>query len=352
MAGFLGTSLVLVAVVIASHLIDLFRIVFRALAGMALVACFFGATEARASELSAAYPASHGIVVHGPDEVLNQWCHTDADGRLWFSLPNGPSFELVTSADDPAIANHGDHQFHPFDLETVREALAGIRYPLDGVSADVFILPFPRRLGLSSCAGPGLVLLSPGVWPIPAGLQHAEVAHEMGHIVQYVRMPDADQADWTHYREMRGIEDETTFNATACHADRPHEIFAEDFRLLFGSPLAVTAAGIENSTIAPANAVPGLETFLGALTGPGVTGLAVTHEAHGLAFARVGVAPQSLGVYDVTGRRIASLAPLTVAGGQMWHWDGRDLTGRVAPAGMVFVRLADGSAVARAFWRP
>ena len=126
-------------------------------------------------------------------------------------------------------------------------------YPLDGVAADVFILPYPRRAGLTSAAGPGLILLSPGVYALPREQQHAEFVHELGHVVQYARLPDAD-ADVveTATAALRGITDVGRLLApTPAHADRPHEIFAEDFRALFGGALA-TSTGHDRERLARA----------------------------------------------------------------------------------------------------
>jgi len=48
-----------------------------------------------------------------------------------------------------------------------------------------------------------------------------------------------DSAD---FRSLRGIEDEAIYGEHAAHSHRPHEIFAEDFRFLFGGPMANTTA--------------------------------------------------------------------------------------------------------------
>src|SRR5947207_3357170 len=128
-----------------------------ALAALALVATPVAATELRAS---AAHVA--GIVVHDAAETLREYCRSDA-GRLYLELPDGSRWELITSAADPAISNPGDGAFHAFEPAEVASALAQLNYPLRNLSAEVFILPYPRRASLESAAGPGLILLSPGV---------------------------------------------------------------------------------------------------------------------------------------------------------------------------------------------
>ena len=47
-----------------------------------------------------------------------------------------------------------------------------------------------------------------------------------------------------------------------------------------------------------------------------------------------------LGVYDVSGRKVATLAQGTeLAGRHVVRWDGRNASGRPLPAGIYFVRL-------------
>ena len=226
------------------------------------------AAPARANEVAAGgAPTSRDIVVHDAAETLRDWCHTDSRGVLWLVLPGGTSYELITSVSDPAVTNHGDGAFHAFDAGEVAGALAAVRYPLDGVSADVFILPYPRRAGLTSAAGPGLILLSPGVYPVPREQQHAEFVHELGHVVQYAHLPDQDAASWNRYRTLRGITDVSVYCDNAAHADRPHEIFAEDFRGLFGGPLANSTGNIENASLTPPTQIAGLADFMLQLSG-------------------------------------------------------------------------------------
>ncbi|HET7225808.1 MAG TPA: hypothetical protein VFK69_08855 [Candidatus Eisenbacteria bacterium] len=349
--GFTGTAIALAVFVLATHVGQLFNLVRRALGAFGLIAvmALAGAT-ARASELGVPAPAPRGIVIHDATDVLAHWCHRDADGRLWLSLPDGAQFELVTSTSDPLVSNPGDGAFHPFDGAVVREALDQVRFPLEGISAEVFVLPFPRRSGFESCAAPGIILLSPGVWPLTVPHQHAEFAHELGHIVQYQRMPDADASDWQRYRELRGIMDSDVYNASAPHADRPHEIFAEDFRVLFGGPLA--AGSLENPDLASPAAVHGLDGFMAALVGAAPGRIATIRAGRAVEFVLAGGRPAPLQLFDVTGRRVTSLAPVALAGGVAWSWDGTDAAGHIASAGVLFARSPGAPAVARVVWQP
>ena len=309
---------------------------------LAALACL--APVARATELGAgARPA--GLRIHTADETLRGYCAWNG-GTLVFTVPGGASWELVTSTADPAISNPGDGSFHPFDATEVQRALDGVRYPLQRVSAEVFILPYPRRLGLESAAGPGLILLSPGVRPMAPEQQQAEFAHELGHVVQYVLMPDSDTESWDRYRRLRGIEDASVYGNGAEHANRPHEIFAEDFRALFGPQLANTAGTIENDAIEYPTRIDGLSAFMQSLAGAAVRPgslVLLGDGAHGaVRLARAGRSPVALDLFDVTGRRLATLAPWADANGASWVWDGRDASGRQVRGAIVFARARDG----------
>jgi hypothetical protein len=257
-------------------------------------------------------------------------------------------FELVTSTSDPAIANPGDGAFHPFDLAEVRAALAGVRYPLGAIRADVFILPYPRRGSLESAAGPQVLLLSPGVRPLAREHQHAEFVHELGHVVQYQLMPDSDVQAWNAYRRMRGIEDVVRYAASSVHADRPHEIFAEDFRALFGGALANYSGSIENAALAAPTAVADLEPLLRSLADATTTsaGLrAAPNPARGpLRFTRAAETAAPLDLFDLSGRRVASLPAFAHAGVTEWMWDGRDVAGRTLGPGVLFARVREANA--------
>jgi hypothetical protein len=296
----------------------------------------FGPEPATAESVS-------GLTIHGPGETLRDFC-VEQNGALWLVLPGGARYELVTSTSDPAIANAGDGSFHPFDETTVRMALASLRAPLAPVRAEVFLLPYPRRSGLESAAGPGLILLSPGVRPLSTEHQHAEFAHELGHVVHYSRMPDADVAAWNRYRELRGITDEAVYCASAMHANRPHEIFAEDFRALIGGALANYSGTIENAALPPPASVAGLEEFMQAVAGATASTSSLplvcfpNPSRETVSFARSGGEAEALELYDIGGRRVATLAPVVTSGHVSWRWDGSDTSSSPVSAGVFFAR--------------
>jgi hypothetical protein len=174
-------------------------------------------------------------------------------------LPVG-RHELVESTDDPVVANPGDGSFHPFEEGQVRAALEEVRYPLGALDVHVYLLPFPRRYGLDSAAAPGLILLSPGVRPLSPERQHAEFVHELGHVVHHAVMPGDDGRKWREFLRRRGVDPGAS--ASYGRADHPHEIFAEDFRALFGGANANYSGTIQNPSLVHPRDVPGLADFL------------------------------------------------------------------------------------------
>src|SRR5689334_9916479 len=256
---------------------------------------------ARANEFSASPVRVSGIVVHDATETLRDFCH-EQDGKLFFQLPNGAQWELVTSTTDPSITNPGDGAFHPYETREIDAALAQVRFPLENVSAEIFVLPYPRRVSLESAAGRGLILLSPGVRPLSREHQHAEFVHELGHVVQYALFPDADANGWAAYARMRGIDD-PRFNASAPHADRPHEIWAEDFRALFGGASATSNGTIENASLSYPTQVAGLDRFMASLAANAATAgsarlMAAPLARGAVSFSRFGTRAAVLDVFD------------------------------------------------------
>jgi len=291
------------------------------------------------------------VTIHGPEETLRDFCVTQ-DGTLWLMFPDGTREELVTSIDDPAILNKGDGSFHPFEENQVRAALAALRAPLAHLRVEVFLLPFPRRGCVPSSATPGRIILSPGVRALSPEHQHAEFVHELGHVVHFSRMPETE-AGWASYRELRGITDEGIYNAVAAHANRPHEIFAEDFRALIGGSMANYSGTIENAGLAAPTSVSGLADYMRSVA---AASGAMVHLAmacypnpsrEAVSFVVPGGSREALEVYDLGGRRVTSLGPVVAAGVTTWRWDGRDASGAPAGVGVYFARTASGSAALR-----
>jgi hypothetical protein len=165
------------------------------------------------------------------------------------------------------------------------------------------------------------------VRPLRREQQHAELVHELGHVVQYANLPDGDPR-WDAYRRLRSIQDEQRFGPASIHADRPHEIFAEDFRALFGGAAATYSGTIENDTLTPPAQIAGLDAFMIALAGPGPDQAfsAWPNPSSGmLHFSWEGGAAVPLDVFDAAGRRVATIAPETRWGSIAWSLDAAGL---------------------------
>jgi hypothetical protein len=322
----------------------------KLLAGGASLALGLGLVPSAVLLTSASAAAE--IVVHPPDEVLSEWTVQNGDRFLFFS-PEGDRWELITAVEDPAIRNAGHGAFFPPSPQVVRSALSALGYPGQLLAARVFILPFPRRGLLDSSAGERTVYLSPAVVPLTELQIHALVAHEIGHLVHKALLPDWDQEGWEIYRRLRGIEDRSVYFARAAHRNRPHEIFAEDFRVLFGGAKANYSGGIENRDLTPPEDVAGLREFFLWLATPERLArirprqslVAYPNPSSGaVGMALTGAAPEEgsplrrwLEVFDVQGRKVAQRE---LPGGL--GWNGRHDDGTPATTGIYFLRIHQG----------
>jgi hypothetical protein len=240
--------------------------------------------------------------------------------------------------------------YSPMPWQEVAEALGKISYPFEKTEASVVILPVPRREVLESSAEGGVVFLSPGSRDWPREHVHYTVAHEMGHVLHNALMPDSRLDLWREYAALRGLDFEAA-RAAQDHAYRLHEIFAEDFRVLFGSELARCGSGVENHDLSTPDAVPGLREFFLALPDRADAGVAINASPNPFSTYLVITArsaDRALGIdevviYDVRGRAITALKPAET-GGEV-TWDGRSDDGRLAAPGLYFLALRAGSVV-------
>jgi len=82
--------------------------------------------------------------------------------------------------------------------------------------------------------------------------------HEFGHNVDFRLM---NKELWKEYKEIRGITDGKVYNNNSpISGNRPQEIFAEDFRLLYGSDEAKVRAH-QNTELSDPNKIPELKIF-------------------------------------------------------------------------------------------
>ncbi len=279
-----------------------------------------------------------GIRILTPEDVEARYVYRDDRGDAWLEVPGRRSWRLD---EDPASV--------PVDPAVVVQAVAAIAEPFrSAVEVLIVVLPAPRvELPISS-AEDGLVYLSPGVGRAYTRRQvHFLVAHEFGHVVQ--RALVTGEA-WDSYCALRGVDDPTTFGAWAEHANRPREIFAEDFRYLFGGADANYSGSIENTDLALPGDVPGLERLFLALVGTPSAPLVVTvspQPSRGVTSITVRLAspevpgPRALEIHGARGRHVRSLEPITETATEVrFEWDGRTDAGAEAGTGLYFARVA------------
>jgi hypothetical protein len=299
-----------------------------------------------------------GVRILDPEQVLRDRTQTGRDGILYLQDQQGTLRRFVTSMDDPIIVNPGDGRFHPASSPVVQTAVetADPRF-MNRIGFDVYILPYPVADPFGSWADGEAIYLSPGVRDLSDRQVEFLISHEAGHLVHRTFLPDSDREGWARYRWIRGIEDTTRFHPGAIHRDRPHEIFAEDFRALFGSLQGPDADAIENPDLAAPDQVPGLREFLLGLIGEtdSTPAFAVALYPNPITAGELlhialpnGTAP-TVTVYDVQGRSVRSLSGLRPMGDGTFAtlWDGKDDAGRRMARGAYYCLLRDGATTKR-----
>lgn len=309
-----------------------------------LVLLFHGLSEAALRPTVVDAPTVRGAAVADAQE-----------GVLRFTSAAGATVRLRISPDPDEILNPAyDGTLHPFARDTVEQALRGIA-PLrgDDLAVRFYCLPgLPVDVGGSFCVG-NEIFLSPALAPGPTSVVASTVVHELGHVVHNLRLEPRGGRGWDLYRRLREL-DPQIHHATASHRNRPREIFAEDFRRLFGGPQADYSGSHENHDLADPAGVDGLrEFFEGVLAG--------AYQSRG-PLARVSNHPNPFNprttivvqlrpeqvvlggsvrvdVFDVRGRRVRSLGERPVAETLRISWDGTDDRGRRIASGRYSYRV-------------
>ncbi|MFN8548753.1 MAG: hypothetical protein U0527_12510 [Candidatus Eisenbacteria bacterium] len=224
----------------------------RSIRGLAALISLLVATAARGE-----------IRVHDAEDVLLYSTTRALTGDLLFREASGSLVRLITSIDDPSISNRGDGRFHPIEAREVEAALASIPSGFQGeLDVDIYLLPYPRANCLRSSADGHAIYLSPGVAASASGAEAAMLlTHELGHLVHDRFLPDADTAGWRRFLALHSVDGDARYSADAPHAFRPHELFAEDFRVLFGGELARGDGRVENPEIGLPADTPGVRAF-------------------------------------------------------------------------------------------
>lgn len=318
-----------------------------------------------ASEIFERLTLDNGVEVHlfGPDEILDNLTSRDGEGRLVMSLPGGDTYIFLEDTSNPAIVNKGDGRFHPMNIEMVVGALDEI--DLRGKSIDlnveVYVLPYPRQFILGSSARENRIFLSPGVYEVNRYVTAFTVTHEFGHVFQYEYIPDSDEDGWYRYLNLRGIYGDERYTSSSSHMNRPKEIFAEDFRYLFGGEDARYSGSIENPDIALPDQVPGLESFMVSLagrdvasaTGPPGAGVMLSASNYPNPFnpattIRVSFSDSGsresrlvdLRIYGIDGSLVRRLYEGIAAGNELKvTWDGKNDNGVDVASGTYFYRF-------------
>jgi hypothetical protein len=204
---------------------------------------------------------------------------------------------------------------------------------------------------LDSSARDGMILLSPGTRAVSDYAVHFTVSHEVGHVFQYRWLPDTDLGGWQRYSSMRRIGDPTLYHAASSHKNRPHEIFAEDFRFLFGGDKSNYSGGIENESLPLPDEIDGLATFLRELSAPRIlepfASLATapnpfnpSTEVRITFLQDPGLGRAQVRVYDAGGRQVRELFDASPSSRFLrLPWDGRAEDGVHVPSGVYFARL-------------
>ena len=298
------------------------------------------------------------IKLFSPDDIMAM-TERDQEGRLIFRLSDGMSYRLIENIFDPQIANVGDGSFHPVNVDWVIEALAKVN--VAGASVDmqveVYVLPLPRSGILSSSASGERIFLSPGVREIDRYLVAFTVTHELGHVFQRRFAPEESGNAWGDYLKLRGIENGFIYAADAPHANRPAEIFAEDFRYLFGGSESRYSGGIENREIPLPDEVDGIEEYFAAFLAPAMLAYHVPPSEVSFALSNFpnpfnpsttiravfnGRAPANadaidVSVYRADGSLVRHIRGGTISGDEFSvRWDGRNERGNAAPSGVYF----------------
>jgi hypothetical protein len=272
------------------------------------------------------------------------------NSRALIQLDDGTEMWVIVDINDPLITNKGDGSFHTYDVQTVIDVLGAIECPGMDLDIEVLILPYPRADILVSSASGNRIFLSPQVAPVSQANAAYVVTHELGHVFQSRYLPDMDRDRGMEYRSIRGIEDLSRFHAMAVHSDRPNEIFAEDFRVLFGGELARSEGRVENTTIVPPLAVSGLDVFFSSLVTAPVAGGPIVSVANYpnpfnpntqmrvvLDPAVTDGQPVTIDIYDVRGALVRELYAADASSSEIRvQWDGRDHKGARVASAMYF----------------
>ncbi len=273
--------------------------------------------------------------------------HSTADVESYCRTSGGARYICFPGTRDYMIEDSGPGGF-PMPLEAVAEAVAGLGYPLDGIDIDILILPEARRQLPSSSAEGRVIFLSPGRVPHPVEHVHYTVVHEIGHVIHHALMPRSRMDLWQAYADLRGLPSAEVTPGES-HASRISEIFAEDFRVLFGGSRARCGGEVENHDLASPESVGGLRDFMLSLRSEWEGRVSLTASPNPFQSSMVlrafsleePVMLDAVRIFEVGGRLVRSYAPPT--GTREIVWDGRDQSGDPVAPGMYMLEVRAGT---------
>lgn len=158
------------------------------------------------------------------------------------------------------VKEAGNLALQAVDSEEYMKALEEITIPLEKVGnykiyfMEYKLKKFYSALALSFKDGSAVVF---GTYhKLSAEKIHQMAVHELGHHLDFQFM---DKEKWREYKKLRAITNENKYNnSSKVYMNRSQEIFAEDFRLLFGGELAVKIPHLNKDLVHPSK-VEGLK---------------------------------------------------------------------------------------------
>ena len=325
---------------------------FTSSIALAIGVCGVLPETASAASRHVTFPNGLSATVYSSAELASRL--TTFQGGPAIRLPDGRFVPVVTDVADPTIDNKGDGSFHPFSRELVEHVLGSIEHPNLHMEVRIYLLPYPRRGVLVSSTSGNEMFLSPHVLDIDPSVAAFIVSHELGHAFHNRFM---SSSRWAEYRALRGITDTSRYSDAAPHANRPKEIFAEDFRVLFGGPEAFFDGRVENTEIASPAGNSNLNAFYLRVATDPVTGSRIAATNFPNPFnpeteIRINLSPELAGraehasvrVYSVTGAMVRRLHEGIGVGDMVLRWDGRDDRGDRVASGTYYARIDVGDA--------
>ncbi len=291
------------------------------------------------------------------EEVFDR-AQPKSEYELLFVSQRGRELQLTLDPTRIEITNPAaGSRFHPIEESMARRALLEMGQ-LPDASGQVWVYLLPGMPGeMSSFAASGEVFLAPGLAAWDERTAAGTLVHELGHALQQIHLPGRKGDGWQHYLWLRGIDDTSRFHAHAVHRDRPAEIFAEDFRMLYGGPHATSSASLENPMLVLPDEVIGLREFfdsvLSGVWTPRPPPLHAQNRPNPFNPRTVlhleleeslldSGEPVEITVYDTRGRQVRFLGTHPARAILQIPFDGRDDAGRPLASGQYLYRVRVG----------